>query len=125
MHFLFIVFMFDINVFGNSSPFSFIGCVSISIRFLLSDTWAASSEIVQNAQIQIILRMRKVSSGPLLSIHTFLHAVSNRILLADSEGSDHCANAQANLGIRLPHMPEDTYCMARPTLCTFSSQCYS
>ena len=27
-------------------------------------------EHAQNAQIQIILRMRKVSSGPLLSIHT-------------------------------------------------------
>ena len=27
-------------------------------------------EHVQNAQIQIILRMREVSSGPMLSIHT-------------------------------------------------------
>ena len=28
-------------------------------------------ELAQNAQIQIILRMRKVSSGSLLSIHAF------------------------------------------------------
>ena len=31
------------------------------------------------------------------------------ILLADSEGPDQtCADAQADLGLRCPHMPEDT-----------------
>ena len=39
-------------------------------------------------QIQIILCMRKVSSGPLLSIHTFC----KMILLVDSEGPDHLHN---------------------------------
>ena len=43
-------------------------------------------EHVQNAQIQIILRMRKVPTGPLLSIHTFL---------ADSEGPDQTARMRS------------------------------
>ena len=33
--------------------------------------WKSAFEHVQNAKIQIILHMRKVSSEPLLSIHTF------------------------------------------------------
>ena len=33
-------------------------------------------EHVQNMQIQIILHMRKVLSGPLLSIHTFYNIIS-------------------------------------------------
>ena len=33
--------------------------------------WKRAFDNVQNVRIQIILRMRKVSSGPLFSIHTF------------------------------------------------------
>ena len=33
--------------------------------------WKSAFEYVQNAQIQIIMCMPKVLSGPLLSIHTF------------------------------------------------------
>ena len=36
------------------------------------------------------------------------------ILLVDSEGPDQTADAQADLGLRCPHMPEDTFRMARP-----------
>ena len=39
----------------------------------------------QNAQIQIVLRLRKISSRPLLSIHTFCH---NENSVSDSEGPD-------------------------------------
>ena len=31
------------------------------------------------------------------------------ILIADSEGTDHCADAQADLDRRFPRMPEDTF----------------
>ena len=41
-------------------------------------------EHVQNAQIQIILHMHKVSSGPLLYIHAFCSIQYN--LLVDNEG---------------------------------------
>ena len=47
--------------------------------------------------------MRKVSSGHFLSINSFYSA-----LLADSEGPDQTAKAQSDLGLRCPHMPEDT-----------------
>ena len=39
----------------------------------------------QNEQIQIILNMCKVSSGRLLSIHTFFYILYPMILLVDSE----------------------------------------
>ena len=39
----------------------------------------------QNAQIQIILRMRKVSSGPLLDIRTFCNT---QWFFSHSEGSE-------------------------------------
>ena len=55
--------------------------------------------------IQIILRMRKVSSGHLLSIHTFcsIQYVSGQWPWSD------CADAQADLGLRCPHRPEETF----------------
>ena len=42
-------------------------CVWLSVRVNLKSKCAFDH--AQNAQIQIILRMHKVSSGPLLSIH--------------------------------------------------------
>ena len=50
--------------------------------------WAASSEKV-HSNIQIILRMRKVSSGPLLAIYVFCNI---QWLFADSEGPDQTAH---------------------------------
>ena len=44
----------------------------------------SSFEHAQNAQIQIILRMHKISPGPLLSIHIFCSIQ----WLSDSEGPD-------------------------------------
>ena len=59
------------------------------------------------AKIQINLRMRKVSSG---LYSPFIHSVvsndsvsGKRMLWSD------CADAQAGLGLRCPHMPEDTF----------------
>ena len=61
-------------------------------------------EHVQNTQIQIILRMRKVSSGHLRSIETVVSNVS----VQGRPWSD-CADAQADQGLRWPHMPKDTF----------------
>ena len=60
----------------------------------------------QNAHIKTILRMRKLSSGPLVSIHTF---GSTGSLLMDSEDPD-----QADLGLRCPHMMKIRYRKVRP-----------
>ena len=60
-------------------------------------------EHAQNASIQIILRMRKVSSGLLLSIHLFNYHVSGHWKLWWD-----CADAQADLCLRCPYMPRDT-----------------
>ena len=48
-------------------------------------------DLAQNAQIQIILHKRKVSSESLLSIHIF------------------CSDALADLDLCCPHMPEDKF----------------
>ena len=73
-------------------------------------------------QIQIILRMRKVSTGPLLAIQTFCSIqwldTTERLngeLLENSEGPDQtCTDAQGDLCLRWPLIPEDTVCMAWP-----------
>ena len=52
--------------------------------------WKCAFKEVQNVQLQIILRMRIVSPGPLLSIHKFCR-MNAIILLADSEGPDQTA----------------------------------
>ena len=75
--------------------------------------WAASSERKkkvpsnmnkheQNAQIQLILRMRKLSAGPLLSIHTFCGIKSVR---GQWMTWSNCTDAQADLGLSCPHRP--------------------
>ena len=77
-------------------------------RFASMRIWTASSEKVpSNMRSQIILRMRKVSSGLLLSIHTFcsiqwfcLRTVKVLIRLRDT---------QAVLGLRCQYMPRDTF----------------
>ena len=63
-------------------------------------------EHAQNAQIQRILRMRKVSSGPWLSVHS---VVSDDSISGQWRPWWDCADAQAGLGFRCPHMPEDTF----------------
>ena len=60
----------------------------------------------KNARIKIILRMRKVSSGSLFSIDIFCMS-NNSVSWQRMPWSD-CADAQAGLGLRCPHMPEDT-----------------
>ena len=64
--------------------------------------WAASEENVpsnmRKIQIQIILRIGKVSSGPLFSIYLFCSI--HFFLLADM---------QVYLGPRCPHLPEDRF----------------
>ena len=47
-------------------------------------------------QIQFILHIQKISSRPLLSIHTFY------------------ADAHADLGLHCPHMPKDIFIMVWP-----------
>ena len=49
-------------------------------------------EHAQNAQIQIILLMRKVSSGRFLATHILQYPI---ILLADSEGPDQTAHPRS------------------------------
>ena len=61
-------------------------------------------EQAQNAHIQIVLRMRKISPGRSLSIPFY-----PMVLLADSEGPNQTADAQADLGLRCSHMPEDLF----------------
>ena len=63
--------------------------------------------VKQNAQIQIILRMRKVSFAPLLSIHFLLYPI---ILFVDSESPDQTARTRMLIwALRCPHMLEDTF----------------
>ena len=70
-------------------------------------------EYAHDAQIQIILRIRKVTSGPLPSIHTF-YSFNDSVSGQWMPWWD-CADAQADLGIRCPHMLEKKYFrMARP-----------
>ena len=64
-------------------------------------------EHAQNVRIHIILRMRKVSAGicsPL--IHS---VVSNDSGSGQWRPWSDCADAQADLGLRCPHMPEDMF----------------
>ena len=65
-------------------------------------------ERAKTAQIQIILRMRKVSYGSLLSIHT-ISVVSNDSVSEQGRPGSDSADAQAGLGLRCPNMPEDTF----------------
>ena len=68
---------------------------------------------MQNAQIQIILRMRNVSSGPLLSIPTFCSI--QLILLADNEGPDQTARMRRLiLAFTARIRPEACFRMVRP-----------
>ena len=68
---------------------------------------AVSSESVFSSmrkvhRFRIVPRMRKVLSGHLLSIDP-------TILLADSEGPNHCADAKTDLDLHWPHMLEDSF----------------
>ena len=65
-------------------------------------------EHMQNVQIQVIRRMCKVSSGPLLSIDIY-SIVSNNSVSGQWRPRSDCADAQSDLGLRCPHMPEDTF----------------
>ena len=60
---------------------------------------------MQNVRIHIILHMREVSSGHLLSIET-----SRRIqwFCGQQRPRSDCAHAQEDLGPGRPNMPEDT-----------------
>ena len=61
----------------------------------------------QKSQIQIILLMHKVLSGPLLSVYTFcgIQWICNGQWRPWSD----CAIMQTDMGLRCPHMPEDTF----------------
>ena len=86
-------------VLSESAHFSFPTCTTYDI-YLGRVKQNNVFEHVQNTQIQIILRIRKVSSGPFLSIHKMIQ-------LADSESTDQTARI---------HMPRDTFSRARPML---------
>ena len=80
--------------------------VSLLVIILGAPSEKVPSDMRKNAQIQVVLRMHKVSSGP-----SPLHSYP---IVSDDSGrgqwkpwSD-CANAQADLGLRCPHMPKDT-----------------
>ena len=67
----------------------------------------------QNAQIHIILRMRKISFGHLLSIHTFLYYPM--ILFAGSEGPDQTARMRRLIWAFAVRICSKTrFCMAPP-----------
>ena len=61
----------------------------------------------QNVRKHTILHMRRFSSGHLLSIETFF-SLQCSIFGQQRPWSD-CADAQADLGLRCPHMPEYTF----------------
>ena len=68
-------------------------------------------EHAQNAQIQVILCMRKASSGLLLFIW---HSVeSNDSFSGKRRSWSDCADAQSDLGLRCPHVPEDKFRMSQ------------
>ena len=70
--------------------------------------WNSALNLSQNVQIQIILRMPKVSSGPLLCI--FLHfVVSNDSISGQWRSWSDCADAQSDLDLHCPYMLEDTF----------------
>ena len=86
--------------------------------------WAAPSEKNafehrETAQIQLCLHMRKVLFVHLLSIHNVCSIQWFR-----------CADAQADLGLRCPHMPKDTFSydaahMRKDIFCSFTTEnCY-
>ena len=72
-------------------------------------------EHVQNAQIQVILRLHKISSGPLFSIRTFL--VSDDSVGSQRRPWSDCIDVQSDLGLWCPQMPEDTFTSRRPNGC--------
>ena len=64
-------------------------------------------EHAQNAQIATILRKRKVSSGPLLSIHTFFSI--NNFCKWKVKALIRLRECAIYRGHRCPHMPEDRF----------------
>ena len=60
-------------------------------------------EQTQNAQIQIHPRMRKITSGHLLSVVTFFCA--KEVFSGQRMSCSDCAGAQSDLDIHCPHMP--------------------
>ena len=61
-------------------------------------------EHVQNVLTHTILHVRQSL------IKAFCSQLKHpKILFADSEGPDHCADAQPDLGLPCPHMPKDTF----------------
>ena len=61
----------------------------------------------QNLRIHFILHMRKASSGPLLSIHTF-YCVNNFVSGQQKPWLNYM-DEQADLSFRCPHMSEDMF----------------
>ena len=59
-----------------------------------------------NVRIHIILRMRKVSPGPFQLIYSIVSSDSDS---RQRKSWSDCANAQADLGLCCPLMPEDTF----------------
>ena len=76
----------------------------------ISTIWTLSSktnafDYTQNTQIPAVLRI--VPSWPLLSLHKFL--VYNDSVNGQKMPWSDCADAQADLGIRCSHIPEDAF----------------
>ena len=64
----------------------------------------AKRKSAQNMRIHINLHMRKVAS------RSFIHSVaSNDSVSGHGRPRSDCVDAQAGLGLRCPHMSEDTF----------------
>ena len=88
--------------------------------------WAVSIEQsafkqVQNVQLHIIQRMRKDLSGPLLTSYTVIHSiVNNGSGSGEQRPWSYCTDAQVDLGLRCPHMPEDIFFLQGAPICPFA-----
>ena len=74
-------------------------------------TWAASSETVPSNKRKM-RRFRFCACANYLSGHTFLYLMV-LVSIQWRPGSD-CADLMADLGIRCPHMPENTFSYVEP-----------
>ena len=76
------------------------------MHVFISFKWVASCENAleraQNAQIQIILRMRKYHPG--LCSHFIHSVVFNDSVSGQRRPRSDCTDAQSDLGLRCPHM---------------------
>ena len=74
------------------------------------DIWAASNETVPS-NMRNTRRFRSpcacAENHPGLICSLFIHSIVSNDSVSDDEGLDQ--TAQADLGLRCPHMPEDTF----------------